>query len=81
MSANKNANISLEDLTTQSREELDELFLNGETPSISEVNGPTNGRVLAGQWIFEHMQGRNALTHPGFFPLRYTDMGIRSVPT
>ncbi|MBF0224590.1 MAG: hypothetical protein HQK76_03960 [Desulfobacterales bacterium] len=28
--------------------ELDELFLNGETPTIEEIKGLTNGRVLAG---------------------------------
>lgn len=45
---------TLDSLLDLSKEELDDLFFNGETPTIAEISGPTEGRVLAGmpplQW-------------------------------
>jgi len=39
---------TLDSLMLLNKEELDELFLEGETPTIAEISGPTDGRVLAG---------------------------------
>jgi hypothetical protein len=41
-------NLKLDDLVNRSLGELDELFLLAETPTIDEIDGVTEGRVLAG---------------------------------
>jgi len=47
--ADKVANMSLDDLSKLSIEELDELFLLATTPTIRELDGATDGLALAGK--------------------------------
>jgi hypothetical protein len=45
----KTLNLKLDDLMNRGSEELEALFIGGETPTIEEINGPTRGRVLSGK--------------------------------
>lgn len=42
---------SLDDLPGLSEDKLDQLFLKSPSPSLEEVNGPHEGRVLAAGWF------------------------------
>ncbi|MGK5091186.1 hypothetical protein WDW89_04110 [Deltaproteobacteria bacterium TL4] len=60
--------MSLSDLTNKTVEELDQLYLSAETPSISELDGQMKGRVLAGESVLENQHLRNLLMNPLYLP-------------
>ncbi|MBF0349934.1 MAG: hypothetical protein HQM11_02830 [SAR324 cluster bacterium] len=51
--SDKFSKLQLDDLISQDKSTLDQWFLAGETPTIGEINGITNGRVLSGITVLE----------------------------
>ncbi|MBF0101821.1 MAG: hypothetical protein HQK77_13030 [Desulfobacterales bacterium] len=62
--------LKLDDLMNYSKDELDELFLQAETPTIEEINGITNGRVLTGIFPLVNPYFRYILNLPFIMPWR-----------
>lgn len=62
------ASLTIDDLVNRSREQLDQLFELGETPTIQEISGPTDGRVLLGSfWPINSLTNLKMVNLP-FFP-------------
>jgi len=57
-------NLHTDDLINRSTEELDELFLLASTPTIEEIHGATNGRVLSGELFLKQQAGRFFINLP-----------------
>jgi hypothetical protein len=56
--------LTADDLVNRSKEELDELFLSGETPDEGALDGETRGRVLAGRGPLSAESVREAVNTP-----------------
>lgn len=60
--------LTVDDLVNRSREQLDQLFELGETPTIEEISGMTDGRVLLGSfWPINSLTNLKMVNLP-FFP-------------
>ena len=54
MVAKTKANLTMTDLVACSKEELDELYLSATTPAMKELQGLSDGRILAGDSILNN---------------------------
>ena len=56
--------LTVDDLVSKSKSELDELFRDGETPDEDAVEGVTRGRVLAGRGPLRLGAARDVINNP-----------------
>lgn len=59
-----NRMLTADDLVNKTKEELDEIFLGGETPDEGALDGETEGRVLAGRGPLRAEAVREAVNTP-----------------